>query len=189
MTLSFPISKAGNDNRICLGGPGNAVMHGAHTLGWAGPPCLRLRAQPPRQRHHHYLSPGHSPWQLWRSAASCMPGPHSHTNPPSVFTHWPSQEALRHSSMSAKRESILAQTTLHVVCVQGKKSDPTRTLSPSKACLQQGGNHHHPPTHPRKKDQAPPGKSSAMREPPESRGRGARLLLCDPRRPEDREDG
>lgn len=38
-----------------------------------------------------------------------MPGPHSHTNPPSVFTQWPSQEELKHSSMSAKRENSLAQ--------------------------------------------------------------------------------
>lgn len=41
-----------------------------------------------------------APWQLWRSAESCMPGPHSQTKPPSVLTQRPSQAALRHSSMS-----------------------------------------------------------------------------------------
>lgn len=85
-----------------------------------------------------HLSLGHSPWQLWRSADSCMPGPHSHTNPPSVFTHWPSQEELKHSSMSGKRENIFARTTLNVAACR-EKLCPTGTLSVQEACLQPGG--------------------------------------------------
>lgn len=41
-----------------------------------------------------------APRQLRRSAESSRPAPHSQANPPSVFTHVPSQATLRHSSMS-----------------------------------------------------------------------------------------
>lgn len=64
-----------------------------------------------------------------------MPGPHSHTNPPSVFTQWPSQEELKHSSMSAKRKSSLAQPTLNMVGVQGESrphADPVPTGVPRR---------------------------------------------------------
>lgn len=58
-----------------------------------------------------------------------MPGPHSHTNPPSVFTQWPSQEELKHSSMSGKRENALAQTPLNVAGLHGENL-PHKDLVP-----------------------------------------------------------
>lgn len=64
-----------------------------------------------------------------------MPGPHSHTNPPSVFTQWPSQEELKHSSISGKRENPLVPPTLKVVGVQGENllhGHPTPLLHPGK---------------------------------------------------------
>lgn len=98
---------------------------------------LRLRARPQWQQPHHSLSLGRSPWQLWRSAASCMPGPHSHTNPPSVFTHWPSQEELRHSSMSGREKTCLHRPLCTLVGCRGKN----RSHGDAVPCPQQGGNH------------------------------------------------
>lgn len=99
-----------------------------------------------------------------------MPGPHSHTNPPSVFTQWSSQEELKHSSMSGEREDTFAQPTLNVVEVQGENLphvDPVPTL----ACPQQGGTPTSTPTQ-GKQNQAQ-GKSSCYKgNPREKRPRG-----------------
>lgn len=75
-----------------------------------------------------------------------MPGPHSHTNPPSVFTQWSSQEELKHSSMSGERENTFAQPTLNVVEVQGEKSASRRPCAHT-GLPSAGWNphlHHHP---------------------------------------------
>lgn len=108
-------------------------MHGTKCTHWAG----KGRAFTSDPSSGGYVSPGHPPWQLWRSAASCMPGPHSHTNPPSVFTHWPSQDELKHSSMSGKREDSSAQTTLNVAGCRERLS-LTGTLPAQGARLQPG---------------------------------------------------
>lgn len=102
-----------------------------------------------------------------------MPGPHSHTNPPSVFTQWPSQEELKHSSISEKRENTLVPPTLKVVGVEGENllhGDPA------------------PLPHPGKKDQAL-GKSSCCAGSPRKKRPRDQAPLFEPRRPDDREDG
>lgn len=48
-----------------------------------------------------------APRQLRRSAESSRPAPHSQANPPSVFTHVPSQAALWHSLMSRGTQGMV----------------------------------------------------------------------------------
>lgn len=154
----------------------DAIIYGEHILDLAG---LRIPLQSPAAVVPASSLPSLScsPWQLWRSADSCMPGPHSHTNPPSVFTQWPSQEELKHSSMSGEKENIHAQPTLNMLGCRGKLYPP-KPPCPHRAFLR---------PHPRKKEQAP-GESSTYKGTPERRGAGASPLLFDPRRPEDREN-